>query len=1728
MDVFGLRDQLVGDYQAYVSSFINIRDHRVKQAVEGEFRAGTLWPQPLVQLNPSFEPASTIEQLVDRSLLHPECGRIFRRKGDRHDHGEVLRLHRHQEDAIHAANRGSNYVLTTGTGSGKSLAYIIPIVNRVLRNRDRTSVTAIVVYPMNALANSQEGELEKFLKFGYPDGKGPVRFAKYTGQESEEERQAIREDPPDIILTNYVMLELLLTRPEDRPLINAAMDLQFLVLDELHTYRGRQGADVALLVRRLRDLLDARNLQCVGTSATLAGGGTRVEQREEIAQAATQLFGDVVHPGDVIAETLRRSTPERSIDDPTFLQQLRGRIQQRVVIGAYSTDEFINDPLSSWIETTFGVTREPGSDRLVRSVPRSIGGDDGAAKQLAGLTGLLQEQCSQSIQQHLLDGYKNLDPVTGFPLFAFRLHQFISPGDKVYASIGGNESRHVTLYGQQYVPNDRSKVLLPLVFCRECGQEYYSVRQSIDPDTSLRVFTPRDVFDRLNDDDSEAGFLYTSESNPFPSEESETVGRVPEDWMEVRQGKPVIRTNRKAYVPRPVRVGTDGKQGENGIECHYFFAPFRFCLSCGISYSFQQRSDFGKLTSLGVEGRSTATTILNLSAIRRLRSEEALKPHARKLLSFTDNRQDASLQAGHFNDFVETGLLRAALYKAVTEAGDDGIPHEQLTQRVFDALDLPAELYSANPNARFAAADEIRRAMRDVLGYRLYRDLKQGWRVTAPNLEQVGLLKIEYLSLDELSQAEDIWETFHSALANASPEDRFKVARTLLDYMRRELAIKVDYLNSDRWDQIRMQSNQRLIPPWAIDEHETMEPASILVPRAQRGDVGRRYFTFLSARGGFGQYLRRARTLGYEDRISIPDTQLIIRQFLTALEQAQLVEPVVELDADENGDAIQGYQLLAGGIRWKAGSGEEALHDPIRVPNPPQPGGNVNRFFLDYYRHTALKTRGIEAREHTAQVPYEKREERETRFREGDLPILFCSPTMELGVDIAQLNVVNLRNVPPTPANYAQRSGRAGRSGQPALVFAYCTTGSPHDQYFFKRPELMVAGSVTPPRVELANEDLIRAHVHAVWLTETGQGLGKSLQDVLDLVGEHPSLDLLDSVRDSLRKPGTRERARVRCQRILSTIEDTLRDSDWYHDEWLDDVLNGAVQNFDRAANRWRDLYRAASEQSEHQHRVIRDASRPKQDKDRARRLRAEAESQRDLLTDVRKIGQSDFYSYRYFASEGFLPGYSFPRLPLSAFIPGQRQVRGTDEYLQRPRFLAISEFGPRSIIYHEGSRYRIHRVLLPPRDEDDLPTQSIKQCEECGYLHILFEGPGPDLCERCEAQLGHAMPSLFRLENVATRRQDRISSDEEERLRFGYEIKTGVRFPQRTDRPSWRMAAVEHNGSQLARFTYGDAATLWRINLGWARRKNKAQHGFILDLERGFWSKNEQADDDIDDPMSERKARVVPYVEDSRNTLLLEFSWDLDESVIASLQAALKSAIQVCYQLEDNELAVEPLPNVNDRRLILFYESAEGGAGVLRQLVDDPSSLERVAREALRICHFDPDSGDDLRRAPGRKEDCEAACYDCLMSYFNQRDHALLDRHLIRDLLLELADADVQASSTTTTRVDQLANLKRMAGSDLERSWLDWLNEHDLTLPTSAQRLVEACSTRPDFLYERDYQAAIYIDGPHHDYTERQERDKQNEDCLINLGYDVIRFGHRDDWAKIVRRNRRLFGDLS
>ena len=516
-------------------------------------------------------------------------------------------------------------------------------------------------------------------------------------------------------------------------------------------------------------------------------------------------------------------------------------------------------------------------------------------------------------------------------------------------------------------------------------------------------------------------------------------------------------------------------------------------------------------------------------------------------------------------------------------------------------------------------------------------------------------------------------------------------------------------------------------------------------------------------------------------------------------------------------------------------------------------------------------------------------------------------------------------------------------------------------------------------------------------------------------------------------------------------------------------------------------------------------------------------------MNEDRKANQqSDFYSYRYFASEGFLPGYNFPRLPLSAFIPGRAGSRD-QEYLNRPRFLAISEFGPKSLVYHEGQRYQVDRVLLPPSEsETRLVLGAAKQCQACGYLHPISGAANPDRCEYCEAELSTPIQQLLKLTNVRTRRRERISSDEDERQKQGFDVRTAFRFQRSGISGTSSRSDVSLAGTPLAKLTFGRSAELWRINFGWFRQQENNRLGFHINEQTGEWVGDpDRQEERADGP---QVSRVIPYVTDTRNALLFEPSTDVPIDRFASLQAALKSAIQVEFQLEDQELAAEPLPGRDLRRQILFYESSEGGAGVLQRLQSEAGALRRVARRALEICHFDPDTGADLKHAPRTKEECSTACYDCLMTYANQPDHLRLNRHSIRDLLLDLAKADVRPSPSEAPRSAHLQSLLSRCESGLEKELLLFLEARNLTLPSHGQHVpsaIDGCFTRPDFVYG-PHSTVVYVDGPHHEFPTRQARDREQSSCVEDCGWSVIRFGAKDDWEAIVRRFPSVFGSLT
>lgn len=1617
MNVFDLDADLIERYQQFARSFTTIRAPDLRGQINDIYNKGQFWPEPLIGINPQFKQGRSLADLVGDGLVDPAVQQVFA-LGERRS---TISLHCHQEEALMKALQHRNYIVTTGTGSGKSLCFFVPIIDRIIKARriggpQRTR--AIVIYPMNALANSQREELEKFIENCGLDRDLMPTFARYTGQEQGAERQRVADTPPDIILTNFMMLELLMTRQDDldQKVIENMKGLEFLVLDELHTYRGRQGADVAMLVRRVRERMGSPEMLCIGTSATMASGQVDAG-RKAVSRVGTTLFGSVVEPADVITESLKRRTEGLPSE---------GALRAAVLNPAQpaSFDGFIDDPLACWIELNMGLD---GGEVLKRSVPRTL---TDASVALAELTSLDVTMCRNAIAARLVS-MSNCKDERDQAFMAFKLHRFLSGAGHAHATLAPSGQRHVSLVAEKFDREDSEARLYPVFFCRDCGQEVHSV--SIDAGGAV-IARPIDnaARDGVDEQGVEHGFLVPDAAKDLKF--SGAIEGYPDNWIETTAaGSPRLKSSHRGkHDGRMMRLGPDGRQSGEGLLCWFFPGAYRFCPHCG-SQPPPQARDINKLAGLSAEGRSSATTLITSLALDWMeRSGEPDDKFRRKLLGFTDNRQDAALQSGHFNDFIFVTLLRGAMLRAVNGAGEEGLSHEEFGNALRKALGFNPEVrerrvdWMLDPDpAGFSALDEAKKSINRVLAHRLWNDLRRGWRFTNPNLDQLDLLRVSYPGVAMLADDQAACSGAHRSrkseperrgfelLSQIDPNTRRKMFERLFDHMRQGLAIAVDALDQNELEQVAMKSRQVLKDPWAIGQEEQNHDLNYQTTLVL-GTQGSKYDRIVRVSGRSVL----ARKLGeFAGNLALVDREPLVEAMLIAAERHQMTR-------EFSVGPLSGWRLSPGALRLVAGKGE---------PDK----GQGNAFFSQLYSDVAARLASpgalpmaFEAREHTAQVDSLLRELRECRFRFGNsdkeriaemagerrvaaekrdfLPLLYCSPTMELGVDISQLNVVYLRNAPPTPANYAQRAGRAGRSGQAALVVTYCAAQSPHDQYYFERRTDLVAGIVNAPAIDLVNPDLLASHVHAEWLAAAKEGLGKSIPENLDM--EDEGLPLNEKLCKAFAVATADGDAKAQAERIVaSALPPEGSPEIGMPGEFVTARWAAAEASFHSAFGRWRTLYRSAHEERRAASALADRPGLSAQDRKDARSRYVAADKQVELLASGVSSNSSDFYSYRYLATEGFLPGYNFPRLPLYAFVDSDKG----STVLQRPRFLAIAEFGPNSLVYHEGKAYRCNRAKLPAgtRSSDNtLVTRTMRCCHTCGAGH---SNETQERCVVCNEMLKEEgrLSKLYRIENVDAVPGARITANDEDRQRRGFDLRTVFEWdPARQDN-----LLLKSEEGPLAALRYGPQTRLLRANLGLRRRKHKEHIGFDIDTISGRWLKNEaEGEAEGADPKGARSQTIVPVVEDTKNALLLKFDHtiELTKAQMATLQHALVRAIEAEHVLEAGELLGEALPTRDDRKAILLYEASEGGAGVLKRLMEGPMRWQRLADLALDLMHYRKE-GDGLVE----KEDaCVAGCYRCVLSYYNQPDHELIDRRdpAVLDVLLNLAasERDVPARS--------------------------------------------------------------------------------------------------------------------
>lgn len=1719
MDTLQLHEQIVRHYQDYIQSFIDIEDDDIRDTVIAKLGEGKLWPPPLVQFNPAFEPGSSVKRLVERGLLHLEVEKVF----------NGYQLYTHQVEAIRLGAIPRSFVVTSGTGSGKSVTYLGSIFNHLFKEGHGTGIRAILVYPMNALINSQIEELGKFAR-NYREQTGkdfPLSYASYTGQTLREDRIKVLESPPDILLTNYMMLELLLTRQTERTLRDSIYsNLRFLVFDELHTYRGRQGADVSMLIRRIRGRAK-HTVTSIGTSATMASKGSTVDQKATIASVAQTIFGEEFEPNQIIAETLARSVaPDNSIPDSAALSSA----VQAGIDPSQPEKNLATHATAVWLENHIALREEVLEDtkvKLRRGQPRSL---PEIAADLANASGTAPERCTIHLLQLLTwISRVNLNLLAKgkrHTYLPYRLHQFFAQTGSVYATLEPVGIRFITLEpGVRHgAPGEQEKLLFPHVFSRASGHTFICVTANF---RDFRL-TPREFTDQLTPETGyEIGYIIPGGSEIWNPDND--LDSLPAAWLKtsVKHGTRVAKQY-AARMPQRIAYDARGNFQFGDVSDFTFHGWFMTCAPQGLLFDPTAGLFFDgntnertKLTTLGNEGRSTSTTITSFLVLQGL-AQQGFPVRDQKLLSFTDNRQDAALQAGHFNDFVRVVRIRAAIAKAVADAGS--LSFQELGTRIRKALALPlrsfARIDDSDPFP--AVRQQFEKTFDNYLLYQAIYDLRRGWRVILPNLEKCALLHVDYVSLEENAGHESGWKSV-PWVCDMNVKDRAKFLRTTLDHFRLEYALhSKELLEPDKIAEAAKDFGERLRNPWNFEGDNAYLPSFIRVGKLHPRDLRRS--SSVSLVSAYGKFVKQfVQDCFPGSHIGRKDWDAFVVPFLRALVKAGYLTTLKARTAA--GGETDVYRLRIDQILWTSGDGKTVRRDEVKVRAYKAFQEQPNSFFQALYRTDFSKLKNLIGQDHTGQLNNTLRLEREDAFRANwfneqsptmldddrirneSISALFCSPTMELGIDIANLSVVHMRNAPPNPANYAQRSGRAGRSGQAALVFTYCSTYSPHDRHYFNDKEGLVAGSVEAPRIDLRNQELAESHLRAFTLSEIGlPGVTTSVTEILD--ENLPDCPLRPEIISALTVSEIKKQAIAsEFHKLLGPLAPILAAEPWHTGMWAVTLLGSLVKDLDRALNRWRSMYKEARNTLS---RATKDLDAgvhtPKSKEYRnLKRLVDQATTQLALLKNDSKDGHSEmteFYVFRYLASEAFLPGYNFARLPIRVFV--NEHATGGD-YISRPRLIALREFGPGNIIYHKGDKYAVNQVILP---EIASQLRPVRVCTSSGYWLDENE-TSLDQCPFTSADLTtdkhrKDLPDVLPLTEAKAVPREHITCEEEERRRLGYNIQTYFSVPD-GDMTRVLRAEVKSGSDALLNLSCIPAARLIQVNLG---DKSKKEEGFPLDLVTGFWKSS------IEQPDTEneiRRVRIATHT--TADALYIEpvKGLALDGPGVLSLQYALKRAIEQVYQIEPSELGVVGMGEA-DCPNIFLYEAAEGSLGVLSLLATDVDAFRTVVKRAIEICRYDD------------KEYAERASYDDLLSYYNQRDHLVLDRFLIRDALDRLASCHIEVKSSAESYEDQYKRLLEEydPNSSTEKTFLDHLYKHGIRLPDAGQKYSSETYAQPDFHYKPD--TWIFCDGSVHDQPEVMAADAKKRKALKDNGDEVIVWHYKAPLENVIAKYPEIF----
>lgn len=1743
-------------------------------------RRSPLLRGPYISLSRPFREGCSIEDAIAEGLFHPHMRQ-------RIPEG-ITHLYGHQEDAIRAISAGRTTLISTGTGSGKTECFLYPIVSKCLRLRDEGAlpgISAVIVYPMNALAEDQLMRLRLLLAgtgitFGMYVGKTPeyehevvgVRLppgssrADYEAKLEElrargsaetvyppEEvcsREAMRTPggQPRILLTNVKQLELLLTRQKDVELFDNAR-LDFLVFDEAHTFTGALGAETACLIRRLRAFCGRSQTDtvCIATSATIADKDDPSAARN----FAARFFG--VRPDDVkvVGEAYEhevwaeeRFTPGQPQEDPsgllaacvravdlpdtearTAVASVYRRLARRDLPAAASWQEALHDELVR-CEIAFQL-----SEYLDR--PRS----------LEELPPLLEPHIGRPISEAEILAWLTLGAAArseGRPLLRPVVHVFVRGVSGAVVTFPEGVEPRLSLSAEEGASPDSGRFAhMPLLTCTVCGQHYFTAAYK-----DFEYFGKR----------------------PRGGEATEGASYW-EPLEEAQGGRRVVLVDR-------IVGGTD----DEDLDEHARLSPVFYCRYCGALhpengarclqcgradllvplYAVQQNEkNPGLLRSclscgstgkpLGGLYREPAKPVraVNVADVHVLAQEMIRQSERPRLLVFCDNRQDAAFQAGWMKDHARRYRLRALMFEALmsgesTVGGVTRYLDELLDQDESASRSLAPEVW------RVARKEAVRgrheRERYKYLRMQVLREITTSSRQSI-GLEPWGRLRVSYAGLDTGMP----WIREYARRLELPASDLVDGVASVLDYLRRKRVLHDPEFEifTKFWLDGDQEIQQGYLPQLGA-------PVGTKLRRAQ-SDKSQWVVQWLADRGDT--------TIGKVARqwgVDPENLDEVLSSLFQALVDVGLLTPVqlkgpkgrplpgasevFQIDCDKVLlEPSNGVYRCAKCRRRYARRTPHMLCPAWRCSGAlewmPEDPENYDLAVLDG------NYRLLQPAEHTAMVPVAERERLENLFK-GDseaVNTLVCTPTLELGVDIGQLDTVLMRNVPPLPANYWQRAGRAGRRHRMAVDVTYCRPTS-HDRAYFAEPVKMLAGRVDPPVFNLRNDVMIAKHVHAAVITRLHQytrdaalpeAERKRVSDVLRACLPSQVRGYLFDQDGSIRREAfdlsglaalIARHSDDLCRYVAAAFEQGWPDADVdvVSPERLEGYIDDFVPSMDVVISRLRRRLRWAMGEIQRLHRLREERGDLSLEEESLYR-RCSSLVKRLKGAGKKSISEAEGYddtnTFSVLAAEGFLPGYGLEAGSIVATAEVPYWLPGAVQFaLPRPPSVALREYVPGNLIYANGNRFvarRFHRDIDEqrveiPQFEVSLENQAIRQIGSGTTVVSLGADVLPAIAV-CDVDLTH---------------QSHISDEETLRFQLGVAIH-GIELGDHEGGMAYSW------GGQPVHALRNDRFRLVNIGASAAINRREPMLGYpvctVCGQSRSPLSSERELERFSSDHL-ERCGKVVApvgfYADIVADAVVLRGA--ADQVVAYSVAEALRMAASTVLDMHLEDLQILTIGHVDQKVVDAFlWDPMPGGSGLLDQMLTRWDEVVAKAREIVTRC-------------PSL---CAASCVDCLQTFRNGYYHRFLDRTVAAEALTAWGDRLDRSHPIPPTQVVTAPSREDLPANLAEQRL-------DILLAAAGfpagERGVQIHlgpglgSTTPDIVYrtpqhDPDAGIAIYLDGLSrsiHGDPSRAAQDREIRDWLRNDGWEVIEIAatdlfDRDKMSQHFRRLARYLGDF-